>query len=97
MERAAGWGVARAALRAAGRGGKGRELRDALRLRTASRISDRCLDRTSAQAAVFSAEAKGHRARTPRILRLVFRQIRRLRAAVSVSSCAQEPSLPVSC
>src|SRR2546421_11730627 len=86
----AGRRIAGAIMRTARRGREGGELRDALRLRAAPRLSDRCLDRTRIAGAVFSAETKGDGAAAARILRPLFRRTGRLRAAVFVSPCPDE-------
>ncbi len=46
-----------------------RQLRDAVCLRAAARVSDRCLDRARPEAKIFSAEAKGNAAAASRVLR----------------------------
>ncbi len=58
LEPVAGRRITRAIVRVARRGRKGGELRHALRLRAAARVSDRRLDRARAQRAVFSQETK---------------------------------------
>src|SRR5207237_7817006 len=67
--------------------GESRELRDALRLRTSARFSDRRLDRARFEREIFPREKKSPPTTVTRVLRIVFRGIRRLCAAVSVSSC----------
>src|SRR6266566_3319138 len=79
----------RKTLRLSGRRREGRELRDALRLRASARFSDRCLDRARFEGEIFPREKKSPPTTVTRVLRIVFREIRRLCAAVSVSSCPE--------
>src|SRR5438046_1786673 len=79
----------RKTLRLSGRRHESRKLRDALCLRTSPRFSDRCLDRAGFEGEVFSRKKKSDPATVTRVLRIVFRRIQRLCAAVSVSSCPE--------
>src|SRR5260370_22911178 len=72
----------RKTLRLSGCRREGRELCDALCLRTSARFSDRCLDRTRFEGEIFPKKKKSDPATVTRVLRIVFRGIRRVCAAV---------------
>ena len=81
--------ASRKALRIAGRRRESSQLRYAFCLRAAWRVPDRRLDRTRFEGEIFSAEKKSDAATIARTFRIVFRPARRIRAAISVSSRAQ--------
>ena len=87
-------GGARRALPRAGRRREGRELRAAFRLRAPRRVPDRCLDRARAARAFFQRAAARDDRAPAGVFARILRPVRRLRAAVSVSSRAQNVAAP---
>src|SRR5438552_18883722 len=88
MVGASQWRSSEEPVRAARCGSEDCKLRDALCIRAAPRIPDRCVDGARFETAIFSAGSKIERVAAAWVFRNILWRTRWLRAAIFVSSCA---------